>query len=288
MSFYVIPKSAEAFYDMPFEEYKNLDRKNQSYFKKLLEKSPKHAEFERDNPSEATTSMDIGTLWHSVLFGEIDPKEDLIACEYRRNTKAWKTAQESADNLGKKLVKPNDQLSVIQAYEAVSMVLRKEIADAKCEVTILFDLHVLDSEITIPCKARLDILDDLRIRDYKTTSKGVGRREFESTIGKFYYDMQAAFYQMAAIALDGVERPYQWITQENKAPYDVAGYEASDECLANGKSWLNDAVRKYANCIESGKFNGTWNGVFHSIDSPEWHTFQPEVDSTGITEVTTL
>lgn len=288
MSYYVVPKSGEVVFDMPFNEYKALDRKNQSYFKKLIEKSPKHAEHQKNNPSESTSSMEIGSLWHSVLFGEINPKTEIMTCGDRRGTKAWNAAQEEADNLGMKLVKPTEAANVIAAYEAVPLVLRKEIAEAKKEVTILFDLHVLDSEIVIPCKARIDILDTWRIRDYKTTSKGVGRREFEKTIGMFFYDLQAAFYQSAAEAAFGVELPYQWIVQESSAPNDVVGYEATEECIANGKSWLNAAVRKYSECLEVGVFGGTWNGVFQPIDSPDWHAYEPDIDATGIKEVTSL
>ena len=289
MSFYVIPKSAKAIYDMPFEEYKALDRRNQSYFKTLLQKSPMHAEHELANPRKSTREMDWGTVLHASLFGEIDPVRDIHELKAARRTQSAVDAV--LDAVGDRdaiVMKPHEKQAVLDAYNSIPSNVRQECQEAKCEVTILFDIHVLDSDIVIPAKARIDILLPWAIRDFKTTSKGITENEFKRMIGTYFYDMQAEFYKLAVFALTGDNLPFQWLVQESSTPYDIAGYEASEDNLVNGKSWLNDAVRIYADCLESGYFKKTWGGEFNEIDSPDWHLFEPKIDTNGIKEVATL
>jgi hypothetical protein len=279
------PKTGRSIDGIPFEEYVDLPDINQSYIKTLITKSPMHAKL---GSIEETSSMSIGTLAHSIVFGELDPAKDLAPYAGRRAGSDWIKFKTEAIESGQQPVTTKEFETCSAMADAIPDYVRTMIKGTQKERTILFDILDIESEINVKAKARIDIMDSSMIADYKTTSKGISAREFKNSIGKYYYDIQAAWYRSAVYALTGYELPFYWIVQETKAPYDINVFEASDEALINGKEFMSFGIQKYCQCLKNDDFHGHFKGSPVLIDVPEYHHFDPELDTTNVKEVNTL
>ena len=279
------PKTGRSVEELSFDDYVKLPEINQSYIKTLITKSPLHAQI---GMNEETSSMSTGTLAHSIVFGELDPAKDLAPFSGTRRGKAWDTFKTESIEAGKQPVTVKEFDTCSAMGQAIPDYVKVMIADTHKERTILFDILDLESEVTVKAKARIDIMDSSMIADYKTTSKGISPREFKSSIGKYYYDMQAAWYRSAVMALTGVELPFYWIVQETQAPYDVNIFEASPDLLTNGREFMNFGIQRYCQCLQDDDFHGHFKGSPIEIDVPDYHQFDPELDTTNVKEVTDL
>jgi len=279
------PKSGRSMEGLSFEEYLKLPETNQSYIKTLITKSPLHAQL---GSKEETSSMSVGTLAHSIVFGELIPEQDLAPYSGTRRGAAWETFKVEAIESGKQPVTAKEFDTCSAMGQAIPDYVRSMIKDTHKERTIQFDVLDLESEAIVKCKARIDIMDSSMIADYKTTSKGISPREFKSSIGKYYYDLQACWYRSAVMALTGVELPFYWIVQESQAPYDVNIFEASPDLINNGKEFMNFGIQRYCQCLADNDFHGHFKGSPVELDAPEWHIFDPELDTTNVKEVNDL
>ncbi len=281
----VIPNSGKVIKGLSFADYLELPQKNQSYLKTLIQKSPLHAEM---SDNESTSSMAFGTMAHSVFFGEIDPANDWRVYDGVRRGAKWEAFKAECEACEYEPVKKADFDAVSAMGKMIPADIRKLVDGAEKELTITFQVQDVDEGHIIDCKARIDIWTGSTIYDFKTTSKGVGKREFKSSIGKYYYDLQAVWYKSAIQAAFGIDAPYYCIDQESSKPYDINVLKASPELLANGADWLNYGMEKYCKCLDTDSFPGHYSGVPESIDAPQWHMFEMELNTDGITETTEL
>jgi hypothetical protein len=271
--------------NLAFNAYAASKETNQSFIKTLIEKSPKHAKLGLKEETEALTT---GTNAHSVVLEGVDPNTAFAPYDGVRRGAKWEAFKAEAKEADKTPVTRKDFDATLAMSKAVPSDIQKIIRESKVELAVFFDMHNIDEGETLPCKALIDCLHPEAIYDYKTTSKGVDSRSFKSTVGKYFYDLQAAWYQMAVESLTGVKKPFYWIVQESTAPYDVNVFRASDELLSNGYSWLHYGVGKYMDCVRNDNFPGNYKGEAEEIDSPDWHTFEPELLTENVTEVSEL
>lgn len=87
------------------------------------------------------------------------------------------------------------------------------------------------------------------IVDYKT-AKDAGERGFKSSVRRYRYDVQAAFY------LDGCasRNEFVFVVQETDAPYLIGIYALSADDIETGRQQYRDDLAVYQNC----KQNDTW------------------------------
>ena len=228
MSYYIEPNTAEIVERMPFDEYKALDRVNQSLLKTLLSKSERHAKRQLDEPDgPASEAMTFGTMAHeAVLEGKVAPHPSSTHLPYDgyRRGKAWEEhvfrakqlnlLPTTATDFDKLLARQQDAVSMLENIPPQG----RELFSHHNEATILFDFISVDDGSRIPAKARLDGLTPKVVADYKTIASGVSRSAVRTAIGRYFYDLQAAFYTMAAEALDGTRRQFAWVFQESAPP----------------------------------------------------------------------
>lgn len=121
----------------------------------------------------------------------------------------------------------------------------------------------------IPCRVKPDLMGDDFILDYKTTT-ACTPRAFHSSVFKYGYAIQAAFYRIVAHAIDGIWRDkFFFLAQQKKSPYDWKLYELSLELLTQATKEINVALARYALCVA---FND-WPGLSKSaelIDLPRY------------------
>lgn len=128
-----------------------------------------------------------------------------------------------------------------------------------------------DAETGVECKALLDVLDAKttplrpRIEDFKSSKDAL---RFDRAIGRYRYDMQAAFYMDGVQAVGGwAPSSFRWIVVEDKPPYSVLAAPPSQYTLEMGRELYKALLREYAAAMASG----VWPGP----ESPdEWTTHE--------------
>jgi hypothetical protein len=99
---------------------------------------------------------------------------------------------------------------------------------------------------------------DRKVIDYKTSSSSVDVDTFSATMGKFGYDVQAAFYLNVLVILELVEpgTPFHFIAQEKTAPYECAVIQPDEDAMAYGHGAALRAIETFQRCVYSGEWPG--------------------------------
>lgn len=128
----------------------------------------------------------------------------------------------------------------------------------------------LDPDTGIPCKCRFDILGDEYIDDLKTANDA-SLEEFQRTIGKFWYFVQAGVYTQAYEILTGDVRGFRFIVAETGGHTEipeVALYEISENSILAGRVVWNTALKRAAEWMEYGVQG--YSKFWEPIDGPFW------------------
>lgn len=149
-------------------------------------------------------------------------------------------------------------------------------------------VYAKDPETGVLVRCRFDrLLDRGFSPDLKTTTDA-SPRGFSNAIAKYGYAFQAAFYidtyyWATGDVLDG----FGFIAVESKAPHNVMCYRLDDESIEVGRSQYRAALNTFANCLESGVWDG-YAGADEEqlIGLPHWMLDQQdEIDLSGLEEV---
>lgn len=229
---------SDAFYYVEMGLHKAL---SYSSIKWLL-KSPKWFEYKRRNPDPETQALRDGRLVHSAILEPNKYDSFEFVDTSTKNTTKWKLAVEqygAANTFTLKEKYMNDRIATafLQNDKCVSY-----LNGAQTEVPIV------ESILGLPIRGKADILGDDFVADIKTTSDGVNRivlndgtvkNQFEFTIKKYDYDLQAYLYTQ----LFNVDR-FVWLVID-KATTDIGVFEASHETLESGRVKLEAALEIY-------------------------------------------
>lgn len=259
---------------MTFELYQELPAYNASFLADVLNHSPMHARYYRDNPQPATEAMKFGHLYHAmVLEPDAVAGRYMVAPEVDKRTKRgkeeWADAVDAAAASGMQLVSASDY-STAQAMAAAVhehmgaglLLAGKGVAEGVMEW--------VDPQTGLPCKARLDWWREVGlILDLKTTSDG-SPEAFLRSVHKYHYDMRAAFYSAGQIEVFGNPVPFVWLAQEKTPPYAVAAYRATPDMLAVGEVKYSRAMDIVRRCHESGIWPGYGEGEITNLDPAPW------------------
>ena len=221
---------------------------------KKIAVSPAH--FKRGEFKQ-TAAMAMGSATHSAI---LEPES--FAKQYvtlpdgkdRRSTE-YKAlcAEYGADNV---LVSADScQIGALQSAVRANPVARKWLyqEEGRNELSV----YAKDPETGVLVRCRFDrLLDRGFSPDLKTTTDA-SPRGFSNAIAKYGYAFQAAFYLdtyywATGDVLDG----FGFIAVESKAPHNVMCYRLDDESIEVGRNQYRAALNTYANCLESGRWEG--------------------------------
>lgn len=211
----------------------------------------KHGEFKQ------TAAMAMGSATHSaILEPESFAKQyvTLPAGKDRRSTE-YKAlcASHGTDNV---LVSADaSQIGAMQSAVRANPVANKWLYQEQGRNEL--SVYAKDPETGILVRCRFDrLLDRGFSPDLKTTTDA-SPRGFSNAIAKYGYAFQAAFYMdtyfwATGDVLDG----FGFVAVESKAPHNVMCYRLDDESIAVGREQYRSALNIYANCLESGVWDG--------------------------------
>ena len=257
--------------NVPFDEYLALPYLNNSAIK-MATRSMAHVKATLDGKMGIETkATQFGSLVHTMVLEPdnfdklyiVDPGPSKFltstgkeSANYR-NTKSFKEwAEEHAVAAGKTLI---DEEDLARAKACRDKVAAHPIAqtllggDGQREVTIIWD------EDDLLCKARCDYLGDW-ITDLKTTADASA---FEKSMGRYDYDVQAAFYRRGVGAvMNGERKNVGFVAVESVEPHEVRAAPMMSQDLDD-----KDAViSRHLDSVRRCQLSGVWPGY----ESPEF------------------
>ena len=260
----------------PEHSYRAWDAANQSLLKSYL-RSAAHGRHDEINPSAPTPAMLTGTAIHSAVL-----EPDLFDAEYvaapvgDMRTKAGRAAkaEHEAKHPGKTLIPAKDFDRVLASRQAVydNPIAAKLLSgEGKNELSYVWKSDYPGAE-GILCKARADRLTMHEgvpcLVDLKT-SVDANPLEFQKSVGRYAYDLQAAFYLDGLATLHPGERRFIFIVVEKTAPYGVSVCELEQFSLNEGRIKAERALAAYAKAHATDIYDG-YEPVIHQIQTPGW------------------
>jgi exodeoxyribonuclease VIII len=222
-----------------------------------LLKSPWLYWHKKNNPSQSTVPMALGSMIHHlILEPETFDKHYMIAEIPKRTTKAGKA--EYAELLeqanGRKLVAVDDFLNAQQMRHnlAKNPVVGSLLSSGAAEQATFWQ----DELTGVECKAKADFLNLEKglIIDLKTTSDLASELCFKWTLNKYQYHLSAAFYQQGFKQVTGEKCDFFCVVVETFAPFNYAIYKIGEDLLERGYGLCREALRLYKQAESKGSF----------------------------------
>lgn len=234
----------------------------------LINRSPAHFKWARENKQDATPAMRIGSLTHlAVLEPDLFQSTCAVIPNIDRRTKQGKADWDkfAAEHPTCELITSEEHSRILAIRDAVNAhsIAAKLIAKIDAvEVSTFWT----DKDTGVECKCRPDaVLSNGMLIDLKTTQDaGDG---FASSVRKFRYHVQAAFYGDGMGSME--TRPMVFIAVETQPPYLVACHMIAPDSLQCGREAYKRNLQTYASCMESGNWYGYAEKI-HSIELPAW------------------
>jgi hypothetical protein len=265
--------TAPGIYDIPNDVY-HADRTSLSSTgaRKLLTASPAQFKYDVDHPEPPKKTFDIGTAAHRLVLGD---GPDLVMVDHPRwDTNKAKAEVSAAREAGAVPLKRDEWEQV----HAMAAELRRHPLAAA-----LFDpdygkpeqsLFWTDKATGVPCRARLDWLDNARggrllLPDLKTANNA-STAKFEKAVVDFRYDQQADHYTDAVLQLglaDDVS--FVFVVQEKQPPYLVNVIELATPWLLMAADRNKRAREIYAECTATGVWPG-YGAEVSMASAPDW------------------
>lgn len=279
---------ADGFYfNVPHEEYLRWNAASASRLK-ALRQSPAHLRAEIDCPKEPTPEMRLGTLLHSAIIepakffaehvalpdfasGLRDEKGNLYKSPKATNKYRDLVADWQRENPGLTVIDADEYALIVsvavavKAHPAVNAILANT-PEGWREVSYIWT----DKETGVRCKARADIFCEAldMLLDFKSTANA-SKPAFTRTIINFGYHHQADFYLGGCAALGKPIESFVFVPFEKTLPFAAAPYRLRDEALELAHKQNRDALRQYAECLETGEWPA-YSPEIEDISVPDW------------------
>lgn len=230
-------------------------------------RTPAHYKAHKDGMlvREETPAMRLGTLTHRAIL-EPDSMQAAFAVRPEglsfttKEGKAWRDAQKAPIITQEEADSIKGMVASVWAHPAAKRLLD----GAKTEQCLFAE----DANGMIR-KGRLDALPGgSAIVDIKTTGSA-DAQEFERSIGKFRYHVQAAYY-LDLCKLIGIEkRQFVFVAVEKQPPYGVAVYSLGQDAISLGRMEYQRDLAAVRHCTETGEWPAFGDEIL-IVGLPAW------------------
>lgn len=242
---------------------------------------------------EETKSTEWGTLIDALVTSpEAFLNEFAVTPETYQDAKTgeekdwnWnaKVCKEWRDGIGKK--KAIKGQTYTQACNAVKFLLgdsriRELIDCSKRQVLWMAEYHDKETDLVIPVKGLIDLLPDKENKTYGRsladlkTCANAHPGAWPKAVYDHGYHVQAALYLDGYVAATGEDRnTFYHVLQESCPPWQVGRRIVSEEFVAIGRQYYIEALKKYAQCLATGVWNGYDDEGRNVIDG--WNITHP-------------
>lgn len=277
----------EGVYTMPAETYHGRPELSSSGARKIVNECPARFWFDRNNPPEPSTALDVGSAAHEwLLEGETWPQRHGVLPEsHDARTKDGKQQIEDIRAAGKRPLKWGE----FETIKAMVKALRDHpfagaaFRNGKPEQSLFW----ADDESGIRCRARLDWKPNTGwiFPDYKTT-RSADPDYMRKAMFDLGYHQQADWYLSGIRALGICDKPqFLLVCQEKEPPFIVTCIVPHPDALAWAALQNRKARHVFAECIRTGHWPGYTDDIL-TLDIPAWASKQmQEKHDAGLFEV---
>lgn len=243
----------------------------------IATKSYRHYLHDKANPKVPTTAMVLGTVSHTLLLEPLEfGKRYVVQPDFgdgrTKEAKAAKAAWLADVGPEQEVI---DTETFDKAQAIVASVRRHPVASqifaaGHAELSAFWMHPVLQ----VWCKARLDwVTPDGYVVDFKTTSSGAGRDEWQRTMfsrERRYY-CQSSWYSDAHEHVTGVRpKAFIFVVAETEPPHEVAIYTPDGEAIALGARDCLVAAARYAASLMAPADETGYPVEVQDIGPPRW------------------
>ena len=261
--------------NVPADQYHAWEACSSTALRALMRSSPAHAKvglLDSDSPS-----LRLGTAVHtSILEPHRFASEIRVEPKVDRRTKEGKALWESFEMSmmpGQTRIS-EDQLIVAKAIQ--DTVWSSKAACGLLDEAAHREYSVVAEVEGVLCKARCDGYGGGLILDVKTTSSLASKDEFQATVFRYGYAVQAQLYRMVLNRAGLKADRFAWIVCETNAPHGVACYSVDAELLDSFEPLVVSALHRWADCEHTQSWPGYPDEVV-GLEIPSWMTRQLEV-----------
>jgi hypothetical protein len=229
-------------------------------------RSAAHGHYEQLNPGATTDAQSLGSAVHAAIlepgrFAEmvIQPASlDGRGKAYEQARANWSRAHSGHDWITQEeydLATPMQE--AVYAHATAAEILH---APGLHEVCLVW----VDFEYGIKCKAKVDILalwNGYRILGDLKSCRDARPRAAASSLHKFSYHHQAAWYLGGANTLDPQDRNFVSIFVESDPPHGVAVYQLDGSDITQGHDEMRVALARYVQGHKTGVFPAYEQGM---------------------------
>lgn len=254
--------------DIPEATYRRWPEVSQTELKLLLG-APAKLRHERDNPSEPTDAMALGTALHVAVFEPDRFNSEYVRMpQFNRRTNAGKAEHAAFIAEHPSHLSDDDYTAVIEMRDSARDAAGRLLRGGRSELSARW----CDPDTGIWCKLRVDwaptdipILVDLK-STIDATLHGFPRQVYN-----FGYHIQGAFYSDGMAQCGVATQAFVIIAVEKQPPYLAAVYELDDTAIAVGRDKYKEALATYRECMITDEWPGYERGV-QVIGLPGWAT----------------
>jgi len=233
---------------------------------KLLDRSPAHARWAMNHPKEPTDAMQIGTCLHALV---LEGRTDFVVLPAAAggNSAAAKAIKAGfiMENPGKIILSHSD------AEKVGAMALGVERCKTAMKMLSLVtepEKAIFWEESGIQFKALLDAPLALGVMDLKSTMDA-SLEEFERSIYKYGYHIQAAHY-LAGAAANGLPcENFYFLPVESSAPNCARVLMLDHGAIEVGEKERQRLISVYKKCLITGEWPG-YPDEIQSVTLPFW------------------
>lgn len=239
---------------MSNEEYHKRPELSNSGNNIVIDQSPAHFKYLRENPEEPTAALVTGTIVHSGILEPDKFLETHVAMpECDRRTKVGKEFYE-------KFLIENSDKTVMTApvYHQVFGMIGSVMAHATAKAILQKNHNELSffGEIDgVKVRCRPDIIRQGNLlADLKSTDDA-SFRAFQKTVATYKYHRQAAFYCDLVSQITGeTYDTFTVIAVEKSAPYAVQVFVLDEATLEKGREEYRRGLAIYRECLLTNKW----------------------------------
>jgi hypothetical protein len=267
---------------IPASEYHSGPGYSRSFLWDVLNRTPAHAIWSRQHPTEPTEAMIFGSAYHTAALEPEVFRREYIVSEASRRTNAGRLIHASYGEAGLNVLKEETYVQILAMEAALRAhpIAGPLLALPGTSEATLFARHPIWNLLL---KIRTDrLLQSGVILDLKTTACAAPR-QFRSHAYELGYHMQAAMYpevmRMAGVPVPEAPR-FVFIAQEKDPPYFVAVYYADEEMERDGRADMERACEIVARC-EDKQVWPAYPEEFMPIGIPGWKKRQQKENEYG-------
>ncbi len=241
------------------EEYHKSEGYSKSQLDHIINGSPMHYKYAKENTSPTTSAMSFGSLFHMItLEPERVADEVVTSKKFDKRKKGQKEAEQEflEENKDKLIVSPDDMdLANYMADSIRNHTFANELLSASGNTEQ--SIYSIDEDTGLLKRGRIDKINDGGVLLDVKTCKDASPKGFKKSIYQYNYHVQESYYRNLYSEQTGeYSEVFYFIAVEKTPPYGVGVYNICYDMQVEGFEKWKNALNTLKRCM----YNNSWSG----------------------------